>query len=333
MSGSTGAGAVTGGDASGIASGSARPKHAGAASVGGSTGTVSTSLSLRDRAAALYQLTKPGITRHILFTTAAGFYMASPVGALDFTLLLHMLLGAALASSGTLGLNQYVERDIDAVMKRTAGRPIPSGRVAPGTALGFSTVLAAAGIAYQGFVVNWTTALITLATLVSYIFIYTPLKRRTSLNTLVGAVPGALPILAGWTATGRDADLGGWLLFTIMFLWQIPHFLALAWLYREDYRKGGFVMLSAVDPDGRRTSRQIVNYAAILLPVSLLPTAIGMTGWIYFAGAFLLGLAFLFVGLKTLISEDDVWSRRLFFTSVIYLPLLLLVLVIDKAGA
>lgn len=286
--------------------------------------------SLRDRAAAFYHLTKPGITRHILFTTAAGFYMAAPPGGLDFVLLLHMLIGTTLASSGTLGLNQYAERDVDAVMKRTSVRPIPAGVVSPREALWFTAALALAGLAYQGLLVNWTTALITTATLVSYIFIYTPLKRRTSLNTLVGAVPGALPILAGWTATGRAADLGGWLLFAIMFLWQIPHFLALAWLYREDYRAGGFVMLSAVDPDGRKTSRQIVNYAAILLPVSLLPSAIGMTGYLYFAGALLLGLVFLAVGIKTLTSNDDTWSRRLFFASVVYLPLLLLLLVLGK---
>lgn len=290
-------------------------------------------LSLRARAAAFYVLTKPGITRHILFTTAAGFYMAAPTGGLDLIVLLHMLIGTTLASSGTLALNHYVERDIDALMKRTAQRPIPAGMVTPREALCFAWALALAGLAYQGLLVNWTTALITAATLISYIFIYTPLKRRTSLNTLVGAVPGALPILAGWTATGRGADLGGWLLFTILFLWQIPHFLALAWLYREDYRQGGFVMLSAVDPDGRRTSRQIVNYGAILLPVSLLPSAIGMTGVLYFAGAFLLGLAFLTVGLKTLTSNDDVWSRRLFFASVIYLPLLLLLLVLGKLPA
>lgn len=289
-------------------------------------------LSPGTRAAAFYHLTKPGITRHILFTTAAGFYMAAPTGGLDFILLLHMLIGATLASSGTLGLNQYVEREIDALMKRTAGRPIPSGKVTPREALWFTAALALAGLAYQGLLVNWTTALITTATLISYVFIYTPLKRSTSLNTLVGAVPGALPILAGWTATGRGADLGGWLLFTIMFLWQIPHFLALAWLYREDYRAGGFVMLSAADPDGRRTSRQIVNYGAILLPVSLLPTALGMTGIAYFIGAFILGAAFLAVGLKTLTSSDNTWSRRLFFASVIYLPLLLLLMVLGKSN-
>jgi len=305
-----------------------------AGSIGGSVQTAGAGeearLSPRQRLAALYQMTKPGITRHILVTTAAGFYMASPQGGFDLGLLLHMLLGTALASSGTLGLNQYCERDVDARMSRTASRPIPSGRVTPQLALWVSLALAVSGIAYQGFVVNWITALITLATLVSYIFIYTPLKRVTSLNTLVGAVPGALPILAGWTATGRPADLGGWLLFAIMFLWQIPHFLALAWLYREDYRAGGFVMLSATDPDGRRTSRQVVNYTAILLPVSLLPSAIGMAGAIYFVPALLLGLAFLIVGIMTLVRNDDAWSRRLFIVSVIYLPLLLLALVLGK---
>jgi protoheme IX farnesyltransferase len=289
-------------------------------------------LSFRARAAAFYELTKPGITRHILVTVAAGFYMAAPVGGLDLILLLQMLIGTALASSGTLAQNHYVERDIDATMDRTAGRPLPAGRLRPGEALGFATGLAVAGLAYQALLVNWTAALITATTLVSYIFIYTPLKRRTSLNTLVGAIPGALPILAGWAATGRGLDLGGWLLFAIMFLWQIPHFLALAWLYRVDYRAGGFVMLSAVDPDGRRTSRQIVNYAAVLLPVSLLPSTIGLTNALYFGGAFFLGLTFLLVAVRTLTRNDDIWSRRLFFTSVIYLPLLLLLMVIGKVG-
>lgn len=294
------------------------------------TGKRGEEISLPERLAALYEMTKPGITRHILITTAAAFYMASPRGGFDLGLFLQMQVGTALASSGTLGLNQYLERDADALMKRTADRPIPSGRVSPTLALWTSVILALVGIAYQGIFVNWTTALITFAVLISYNFIYTPLKRLTSLNTLVGALPGALPILAGWTATGREADLEGWVLFTIMFLWQIPHFLALAWLYREDYRAGGFVMLSAADPDGRRTSRQIVNYAAILLPVSLLPTVTGMVGSLYFVGALVLGAGFLAVGIKTITNSDDIWSRRLFIASVAYLPLLLLLLVVDK---
>lgn len=281
----------------------------------------------------LYQLTKPGITRHVLVTTATGFYMAMPVGGFDFVLLLHTLIGTALVSSGTLALNHYVERDVDRLMRRTAGRPIPAGRVRPGTALAFATTLSVAGLAYMGILVNWMAALVTAITLVSYIFIYTPLKRRTSLNTLVGAVPGALPILAGWVAAGRDIDLPGSILFAIMFLWQIPHFLALAWMYRDDYRDAGFVMLSRDDPDGRKTGRQIFNYAAMLLPVSLLPSAIGLTGSLYFVGALILGILFVVTAYRFLATRGENWVRRLFFASVIYLPLLLILMAIGKTAA
>jgi protoheme IX farnesyltransferase len=286
----------------------------------------------RARIADFYQLTKPGITRHVVLTTAVGFYMAAAAGGLDWILFLHTLLGTMLVSSGTMALNHYAERNIDGLMRRTAGRPLPARRLTPEAALLFASATALGGIAYLALLVNGTAALITAATLVSYIFIYTPLKRRSSLNTLVGAVPGALPILAGWTAAGRTVDLPGTILFAIMFLWQIPHFLALAWLYREDYRAGGFVMLSKHDPDGRKTSRQIANYAAMLLPVSLLPSAIGIAGRLYFAGALLLGVAFLVIAFGTLTRRDELWWKRLFITSVVYLPLLFLLMVIDKTG-
>jgi protoheme IX farnesyltransferase len=287
--------------------------------------------SFRSRIAAYYELTKPGITRLVLLTTGVGFYIASPAGGVDFLRLIHTLIGTVLAASGTHALNEYVERDIDRLMLRTSRRPLPSGRIRPGEALLFAASLAAVGIVYVGFLVNVTTAAVILASLVSYVFIYTPLKRRTSLCTLVGAVPGALPILAGWTATGRPIEIGAWILFAIVFLWQIPHFLALAWMFRDDYRNAGFVMISLDDVDGRGTGRQIFNYTAALLPVSLLSSAIGLTGWIYFAGALAIGAAFLAIALAALIRRDKVWSRRLFFASVLYLPAVLFFMVVDKA--
>jgi len=286
----------------------------------------------RERARDFFNLTKPGITRLILITTGVGFYMAQR-GAVDFVLLFHTLLGTALACSGTNALNQYAERDVDGLMRRTSMRPLPAGRLTPRQALWFAWTTAVLGIIYLVLFVGWIPAALVLASLVSYIYVYTPLKRRTSLNTIVGAVPGALPILAGWVAGGGSMGLAGWTLFAIMFLWQLPHFLALAWMFREDYLRGGFVMLSRNDPDGRRTGRQIFNYALALVPVSLIPTVLGMTGSIYFIGALLLGLAFLAAGAAVALNRTDRGARRLFFASVLYLPALLILMVFDKLPA
>lgn len=292
----------------------------------------------RSRAAAIERardyinLTKPGITRLILITTGVGFYMAQR-GGVDFTMLAHTLIGTALASSGTNALNQYAERDIDRLMRRTASRPLPAGRVTPRQAFWFAWTTALLGMAYLGLIVGWIPAALVLASLISYVYIYTPLKRRTSLATIVGAVPGALPILAGWAAGGGSLGLAGWTLFAIMFLWQLPHFLALAWIYREDYRRGGLVMLSVDDLDGRRTGRQIFNYALALVPVSLMPSVLGMTGGVYFVGAFVLGAAFLAAGAAVSLNRTERRARRLFFASVLYLPALLVLMVFDKLPA
>lgn len=282
------------------------------------------------RAAAYVELTKPGITRLVSLTAAAGFYLASR-GGVDLAALIHTIIGTALVASGASAFNQYLERGPDAVMRRTAARPIPSGRISPRAAALFATAVSVFGVAYLLLLVNAAAALVDAITLVVYVFAYTPLKRVTSLSTLLGAVPGALPVLAGWVAAGGSlADLGGWALFFILFLWQIPHFLALAWMFRDDYRRGGFVMLSLDDPGGRRTAFQSVNYAFALLLVSAAPTLVGLTGNVYLAGALLLGGALLAVSALLLRRAKDADARRLFFASVIYLPLLLVVMVLDK---
>lgn len=286
--------------------------------------------SLRARLSAYGKLTKPGITRMVLLTSGVGFYLGSQ-GSIDRVVFAHAMLGVALAASGTNALNQYVERELDARMVRTRTRPLPSGRIRPRDALVFASTISAVGIAHLAAFVNLLTAALVAFSLVSYVFVYTPLKRRTTLATIIGAVPGALPILAGWTAASDSLHLGGWALFWILFLWQMPHFLALAWLFREDYRLGGFAMLSVADPDGRETGMQALVYAVALLPVSLLPTLIGLTGSLYFVGALLLGTGFAFSGLRLLLQRGDLQARRLFLISVLYLPALLLLMVVDKA--
>jgi heme o synthase len=281
---------------------------------------------------AYYALTKPGITRMVLVTTAAGFYLAA-AHALDVLLLLHTLIGTALAASGCSALNQAVEWRADARMPRTAGRPVPSGRLSPRSALIFSTVLSAAGLFYLLAFVNGLTAALVALSITSYIFVYTPLKRRTWHATTIGAVPGALPILAGWTAAGNAIDVHGLGLFAVLFLWQIPHFFALAWIYRDDYRAGGFRLLPWNDPDGRRLGRQAFGYAALLLPVSLAPVALGMLGTPYLMGAAALGAAFLALALGLALRRTQARAWRLFFGSIVYLPALLLLMVLDRVLA
>jgi protoheme IX farnesyltransferase len=280
------------------------------------------------KASAFFELTKPGITRMVLVTTAAGFYLA---GGGAFVMLLHTLFGTALAASGTNALNQWVERDADAKMRRTAQRPLPAGRLSSLEALAFATLISLLGLAYLLVFVNPVTAFVVAFTLTSYVFVYTPLKRRTWLSTLVGAVPGALPIVAGWTATGQSINAVAVALFGIMFVWQMPHFFALAWIYREDYGRAGFQMLTVVDRSGVRAARQGVWFAAGLLPISLLPTLLGLTGAAYFVGAAMLG--FVFFGLALVMHVKGPSERlavRLFTASIIYLPVLLGLMVLDK---
>jgi heme o synthase len=280
---------------------------------------------------AYYELTKPGITRLVLVTSAAGLYLASS-GGVPLLLVLHTLVGVALAASGTNALNQWAERAADARMRRTAQRPLPSGRLSSRQAFVFAWAISILGLIYISVFVNNLTALIVAISLSSYVFIYTPLKRRTWIATLIGAVPGALPILAGWTASGRPLTAGAWVLFAIMFVWQMPHFYALAWIYREDYGRAGFQMLTVVDHTGSRAARQTLLFTAALIPLSILPTLLGVTGKVYLIGALLLGFAFLILASGMLRQRSDRIAWRVFTGSIVYLPVLLLLMVVDKIG-
>jgi len=286
-------------------------------------------LPLRERFAAYVELTKPRITFLIVLTAAAGFGLAS-YGAIDYRALLRAMVGIALLSSGIATLNQYIERDLDARMRRTAERPLPSGKLTPLEALVFGTVLTVVAELYLVTIVNPLSALLGLIVIAGYLFGYTPLKTRTSLSTLVGAFPGAVPPLIGWTAARGDVSIEGWVLFAILFLWQFPHFLAIALLYREDYARAGILMLPVVEPDGRVTGQQIVAYSLMLLPVSLLPTLLGVSGKTYFLGAAILGLLFLYSSVRAACCKSRYEARRLLLASVLYLPALFILMVLDK---
>ncbi len=283
----------------------------------------------RLRAADLFALTKPGITRMVLLTSGVGFFLGSG-DVIDARRLLHALIGIALIASGTNGLNQLVERDYDALMHRTRDRPLPAGRMTPLQAALFAGIASLLGTAYLALFVNPLTAAVVAVTLLSYLLVYTPLKRRTSFNTLVGAVPGALPIVAGWTAAGGALDGRALALFGVLYFWQIPHFLALAYLYREDYLRAGFVMLGREDPRGRSTGRQAALYALALLSVALLPSLAGVTGSFYFFGALAAGVLFLAATLPMAVAPTPAAARRVFFGSVTHLPVLLVLMVADR---
>jgi protoheme IX farnesyltransferase len=286
-------------------------------------------LSLRERVAAYAELTKPRITFLIVLTSAAGFALASK-GGIDYLALFRSLLGIALLSSGIATLNQYAERELDGLMRRTATRPLPAGKLAPWEALAFGVGLTIAAEIYLLLLVNPLSALLGLTVIAGYVFAYTPLKTRTSLSTAVGAFPGAVPPLIGWTAATGTLSLEGWILFAILFLWQFPHFLAIAWMYREDYSRAGILMLPVVEPDGRVTAQQIVVYTLMLLPVSLLPALMGMSGKVYFVGAIVLGLLFLYCSLRAALSMSRQHARSLLLASVLYLPLLFILMVLNR---
>lgn len=275
------------------------------------------------------ELTKPRIVSLVLITTSVGFYLGS-AGLLDYGLLLQTLIGTALAAGGTLALNQLIEHEDDAKMQRTRTRPLPAARLQPRDALIFGTVITAGGLVYLAGRVNVLSALVTAAIVVSYLFVYTPLKKKTSLCTLVGAVPGALPPVIGWAAVRGSVDIEAWILFAIMFLWQMPHSLAIAWLYREDYRRAGFQLLPVVNPDGRSTGRQVLNNCLALLAVGLLPTLIGLAGPVYFCAALLLGGMFLWYSVRLAVLRSHEAARHLLFASLIYLPILLAIMAFDK---
>lgn len=272
------------------------------------------------------ELTKPRLNFLVVATSAAGYYLGA-VGGVDVALMAQAVAGTALVAGGAAVLNQLYERDTDALMRRTRMRPLPDGRVSPTDARTFGIVLSAAGLLTLAARTNWMAAALALATLIVYLVVYTPMKRRTPQSTLVGAIPGALPAIIGWTASHGSIALGGASLFAIVFLWQMPHFMAIAWLFRDDYGKAGFPMLPVIEPGGTRAGRQALIYAALLVPVSVTPTLIGIAGGTYFWVALVLGLAMLGLAARFATTRSDASARALFFGSITYLPLLWIALI------
>jgi len=286
-------------------------------------------IGARARATDYVALAKPRLNLLVVASTVAGYAMAhgdtTNVAALGWT-----IVGTALVSGGASAINQVIERDADSLMRRTRQRPLPDGRLGPVEALAFALILSVLGLLVLAAGVNVLSAGVALATLGSYAVVYTPLKRRTSFATVIGAIPGALPPVIGWAAAENALSQGAWVLFGILFLWQLPHFLAIAWMYREDYARAGFPMLPVIEPDGRSTARQAVVYTAALLPVALAPTLVGMSGTTYFAGALTITVLFLGVSIRFAMTRAVRDARRLFFTSIIYLPILWALMIADR---
>ena len=277
------------------------------------------------------ELTKPRITWLILMSTAIGYFFGWD-GTWNGWLLLHTILGTGLIASGTAALNQWYEHDADAKMLRTNKRPIPSGRVNANNALWFGIAIAFLGFVELSWGVNVLTGLLGLFTLVSYLFIYTPMKQKSWLSTTVGAVPGAMPPMIGFAAAKGALTVEAWILFAILFLWQFPHFYAIAWMYREDYGRAGIRMLPVVEPDGNSTSRHMVAFSLALIPVSLLPAFYAMSGKFYLVGALMMGIAFLYASWQVFSDHSLVNARGVLKASVIYLPLLYCLMVLDRTN-
>jgi protoheme IX farnesyltransferase len=277
------------------------------------------------------ELTKPRITWLILMSTAIGFYfgLAKP-SSIQWMVLLHTVLGTGLIASGTAALNQWYERGADAKMRRTMGRPIPTGRVTARRALAFGVLLSIAGFVELWLGANLLTALLGAFTLITYLFAYTPLKQRSKHSTTVGAIPGAMPPLIGFAAAAGTLTAEAWVLYAILFFWQFPHFYAIAWMYRDDYARAGIQMLPVVEPDGESTARQILLYALLLIPVSMAPKMLGMAGNIYTVGALALGAMFLYSGVRVSLDRTALRARRVLLASVVYLPLLYGLLLLDR---
>jgi protoheme IX farnesyltransferase len=280
-------------------------------------------------AAVMSELFKLRLTTLVLLTTMVGFYLGSR-SSVSWVLMFNTLWGTALLACGASALNQLLEREYDAKMLRTQDRPLPSGRLKPDAVLIIGGACGMLGMIWLALAVNLVTALLGALTLGSYLFVYTPLKRITTLNTVIGAIPGALPPLMGWTAARGEISGEGWSLFAILCFWQLPHFLAIAWMYRDQYAKAGFVMLPVVDPDGERTGRQALSHTLGLLPVSLCPFLFKLVGPVYLAGALVLGVAFIWCAFQFSRQLTLQRARLLFFASIIYLPLLLGLMVLDK---
>ncbi|MBL8204795.1 MAG: protoheme IX farnesyltransferase [Blastocatellia bacterium] len=286
-------------------------------------------LTMSEKIGAYVELTKPRITFMVVLSALAGFCLASKQG-INWLQFLHFAVGVSLLTSGTSTLNQFIERESDKLMRRTMRRPLPAGRLSPIAALMFGLTTAVLGEAYLALVVNPLTAWLGVAALVSYVLMYTPLKQRTTLCTAIGAFPGALPPLLGWAAASNELAIGGCVMFAILFLWQFPHFHAIAMMYAEDYARADIKMLPVVEPDLKSTSLQIVGYAALLLPVSFLPFFLGMSGWVYLFAAILLGIGFLYASINCAETKTKKDARILLKTSVIYLPLLYIVMVLNS---
>jgi len=288
-----------------------------------------TELTLVDRANAYVALTKPDVSFLVLITTAAGYYMGAR-GPVDWLNLVHTVFGTMLIAGGTAALNHYIERDSDRHMRRTASRPLPSGVLAPAEALWFGVALAISGALDLAVVGGWLASLLGIATCLSYLFAYTPLKKRSVWATFVGAFPGAVPPMIGWAAATGHLDGGAWLLFLILFFWQFPHFNAIAWMYREDYARAGIRMLSVGDTDGSRTFRQILISSAMLVVISLLPSVLRMAGVRYFFGALVVSTALVEVCIWAARSKSNSRAKWLMHATVLHIPLLLALMAYDK---
>jgi heme o synthase len=276
-------------------------------------------------------LTKPRITWLILMSTGIGYFFGSK-GGWHFLTLFHTLLGTGLLASGTATLNQWIEREADGKMRRTRERPLPSGRMHEERALQFGLLISAAGFFDLQLAVNPLAALLGAVTLGSYLFVYTPLKQRSPHSTTIGAIPGAMPPLIGYAAASGTLTWDAWILFAILFLWQFPHFYAIAWMYREDYERAGIRMLPVVEPDGESTARRILWFSLALVPVSLVPKFLSMTGNVYLIGAAAIGLLFLYAGLRITFDRTRQQARRVLLASVVYLPVLYGLMLFDHAA-
>jgi protoheme IX farnesyltransferase len=285
--------------------------------------------AVRSRAADFVALTKPRLNLLVIATAAAGYYLGTS-SDLDYLRFVNTVLGTALVAGGASALNQVYERRSDALMRRTQQRPLPAGRLQPTEASWFALLLSVSGLLILALGANLLAAMVALTTLVTYVACYTPLKARTSLATVVGAIPGALPPMIGWAGATNVLSREAWILFAIVFLWQMPHFLAIAWLYREDYARAGLPMLPVVEPDGRSTARQAVAYSAALLPVSLAPTVVGLASPFYFVGVLALGVAFLVLALRFSRSRGRDDARWLFLGSIVYLPLVWILMIVTR---
>jgi len=282
----------------------------------------------RQQLSAYWELTKPRITALVLITTAFGFFMGG-MGIHSYSLFIATLLGTALVVSGSAVLNHYLERDVDLLMKRTRRRPLPSGLIRAEHAMSYGFVLVLTGVMVLLVSAGLLTSFLALLSAFLYVVVYTPLKRMTWLNTSLGAIPGALPPVGGWAAATGELDWGAWALFAILFAWQHPHFYSIAWIFREDYRRGGFKMLPVMEEDGQRTVRHIIGFSVMLIGVSTLPTFLGLAGQLYLGGAILLGAGMLAVGMGLALSRSNLNARRLLRASIVYLPLLLALSVVD----